>query len=235
MVTAYDGGELTVQVKLHDTRGKTATRFLAPVVTPYPTWDERTLFLSLDQKMLVVPYDNDMWSRYESAVPACGRESYDVTALYDERTQEGFVLGALDFSVWKNAIRWLHNDARSIQAYCGAAGTGTHDVCPHGLVCGEWVESSRFVMFWCDSHRDGMEHYGDLYAALVPPRRGGKVQSRSDGTAILLWGRGCNCLIGNRQGNLSVPPCRTSAGNRGKHSSTWMVRWGWMSKKSGRL
>lgn len=30
MVTAYDGGELTVQVKLHDTRGKTATRFLAP-------------------------------------------------------------------------------------------------------------------------------------------------------------------------------------------------------------
>ena len=101
MVTAYDGGELTVQVKLHDTRGKTATRFLAPVVTPYPTWDERPLFLSLDQKMLVVPYDNDMWSRYESAVPACGRESYDVTALYDERTQEGFVLGALDFSVWK--------------------------------------------------------------------------------------------------------------------------------------
>lgn len=170
VVTAYDGGELTVQVKLHDTRGKTATRFLAPVVTPYPTWDERPLFLSLDQKMLVVPYDNDMWSRYESAVPACGRESYDVTALYDERTQEGFVLGALDFSVWKNAIRWLHNDARSIQAYCGAAGTGTHDVCPHGLVCGEWVESSRFVMFWCDSIRDGMEHYGDLYAALVPPR-----------------------------------------------------------------
>ena len=73
MVTAYDGGELTVQVKLHDTRGKTATRFLAPVVTPYPTWDERTLFLSLDQKMLVVPYDNDMWSRYESAVPAVGK------------------------------------------------------------------------------------------------------------------------------------------------------------------
>ena len=48
--------------------------------------------------------------------------------------------------------------------------SGTHDVCPHGLVCGEWVESSRFVMFWCDSIRDGMEHYGDLYAALVPPR-----------------------------------------------------------------
>ena len=65
--------------------------------------------------------------------------------------------------------------------------------------------------------------------------RGGKVQSRSDGTAILLWGQGCNWLIGNRQGNLSVLPCRTSAWNRGKHSSTWMVRWGWMSKKSDRL
>ena len=82
-----------------------------------------------------------------------------------------------------------------------AAGTGTHDVCPHGLVCGEWVESSRFVMFWCDSIRDGMEHYGDLYAALVPPRPWRKGSVPFGWNSYSAVGRGCNCLIGNRQGN----------------------------------
>lgn len=169
-ICACESGELVTRIALHSTAGQTATRFLAPVVTPYPGADEKPVFLSLDQKMLTVPYDNDMWSHYESAVPACGRRSYDVAALYDEQSGEGFVMGALDFSVWKNAIRWLHNDARGVMAYCGAADEGTHDVCPHGVVRGEWVESSRFVLFWSEEIRDGMERYGDLCARVSPPR-----------------------------------------------------------------
>ena len=82
--------------------------------------------------MLLVPYDNDMWLRYESCVPAAGRPSYDVTAIYDEQSLEGMVIGALDFDVWKNAIRWNPHDARSVIAFCGIADGGTHDVCPHG-------------------------------------------------------------------------------------------------------
>lgn len=146
------------------------SRYLAPILAPYPDKDGHPLFLSLDQKMLLVPYDNDMWARYESAVPNPGKTSYDVTAIFDEETYEGLVIGALDHDVWKNAISWSAHDARAFTAYCGAADAGTHDVMPHGAVCGEEVASARFVMLWCSDIRDGMERYGALCAAQQLPR-----------------------------------------------------------------
>lgn len=169
-ITLCENGSLIVQLFLHDGKQLTKTRFLAPFATPYPDGDGKELFLSLDQKMLLAPYDNDMWMRYESAVPACGRKSYDVTAIYEENSLEGMVIGALDFDVWKNAICWNAHDARSLTAFCGAADAGTHDICPHAPVSGEWVASSRFVVFWTEDIRRGMEQYGDLCAAVLPPR-----------------------------------------------------------------
>lgn len=169
-ITLCENGLLIVQIFLHDEKKRTSTRFLAPFATPYPDGEGKPLFLSLDQKMLLVPYDNDMWSRYESAVPACGRKSYDVTAIYDEKSLEGMIVGALDFDVWKNAVCWDTHDARSLTAFCGAADAGTHDICLHAPVSGEWVASSRFVVFWTEDIRRGLEQYGDLCAALIPPR-----------------------------------------------------------------
>lgn len=176
-IIVYENGAATVQIFLHDEKETTNTRYLAPFAMPYPDGKGKELFLSLDQKMLLVPYDNDMWSRYESAVPACGRQSYDVTAIYDETSLEGLVIGALNFDVWKNAIRWAAHDARSLTAYCGAADDGTHDCCLHAPVVGEWVASAPFVFFWSKDVRDGMEIYGDMCASLIPARpwKNGKV------------------------------------------------------------
>ena len=169
-ISLYNDGNVVSQIFLHDENQLTQTRYLAPFVTPYPDGEGQPLFLSLDQKMLVVPYDNDMWLRYESSVPTCGRKSYDVTAIYDEKSLEGLVIGALDFDVWKNAVCWNAHDARSLSAYCGVADAGTHDLCPHTPVCGTWVSSSRFVIFWSQDIRQGMEQYGDLCKAITPPR-----------------------------------------------------------------
>lgn len=164
------GGELVVQVHLSRRDGAVETRFLAPFSVPYPHASAKPIFLSLDQKMLRVPYDNDMWGRYESAVPDPGRESYDVTAIYDETTFEGLVIGALDFDVWKNAIRWVGNGSRAVTAYSGAASLGTHDTQPHRPVTGATVSSSRFVVFWSDDIKRGMEHFADLCVAIRPAR-----------------------------------------------------------------
>ena len=176
-LVVYEDGAATSQVFLHDEKGPANTRYLVPFGTPYPDKEWKELFLSLDQKMLLVPYDNDMWSRYESAVPSCGRKSYDVTAIYDEDSLEGFIIGALNFDVWKNAIKWNSHDARSLVAYCGAADEGTHDCCLHAPVSGEWVASAPSVFFWSRDVRAGMEKYGDLCASLVPARpwKSGKV------------------------------------------------------------
>lgn len=170
-ITIYENRRhFTVQVVLADDSGETRTRFLAPVETLYTDWTFKDLFLSLDQKMLLVPYDNDMWVRYESAVPRPGRRSYDVTAVYNEDTLEGLVIGAIDFDTWKNAVAWSDYDARCLVAFCGAADGCTHDTLPHGVVNGKEVVSSRFVIGWYDDIRKGMEEYGKLCAEVTPKR-----------------------------------------------------------------
>ena len=166
-----ENGEVTVQLFLSEKKDRPVrSRWLCPVDAPYPDKDGKALFLSLDQKMLLTPYDNDMWARYESTVPNPGKTSYDVTAIFDEETYEGLVIGALDHDVWKNAISWSAHDARAFRAYCGAADAGTHDCEPHGAVSGQEVASARFVLFWCGDIRDGLERFGALCAEAVPPR-----------------------------------------------------------------
>ena len=172
----YEGAAwITVQIALEDLLGEARTSYLAPIDTPYPSADGAKLLLSLDQKMLLVPYDNDMWVRYESTPPRPGRTSYDVTAIYDEDSRNALVIGALDHLVWKNAIAWSGVDARSVTAFCGAADWATHDFVPHGCVRGPRVESSRVMMCWCDDVREGMECFADQCARVRPamPWRGG--------------------------------------------------------------
>ncbi len=163
-----EAGYIIVKAYLKDLKGETATRHIEPIDTAYPTKECDPLFLELDQKMLLVPYDNDMWVRYESTHLRPGRRSYDVTAIYNEESRNGLVLGALDHKVWKNAVTCSGFDARVVVCESGIADMGTHDVVPHGIVTGEKVASSRFVMLWADDVRDGMEVFADLCAAIHP-------------------------------------------------------------------
>ena len=91
-LTLYECGDLTVQIFLNGNGDKVQTRYMVPFFAPYPDASGKEIFLSLDQKMMLVPYDNDMWLRYESSVPAAGRASYDVTAIYNEDTLEGMAV-----------------------------------------------------------------------------------------------------------------------------------------------
>lgn len=164
-----EGDWISVQVVLTDCTGVTVTRELTPVLTPYPDRSGKPLFLSLDQRMLLVPYDNDMWVRYEETPLRPGRCSYDVSAIFQPDSREGLVIGALDHDVWKNAIACGFTDARSVRAFSGVADACTHDSLPHGCVRGDSVASSRFILQWCSDVRRGLEDFGDLCAALHPP------------------------------------------------------------------
>lgn len=141
---------------------RTESNYIAPLDFAYPDTQCNPLFLSLDQKMFLVPYDNDMWVRYESAPLRPGRTSYDVTAIYNELTNQGLVIGALDYFDWKNAIRCSQQDARCYTAFSGVADAGTHDIVPHGYLEGPKVTSARFLCGWYEDIRTGMEHFGVL-------------------------------------------------------------------------
>ena len=160
--------ELIASIAIHDAHKETESNDLSVLDAVYPAADEEELFRSLDQRMLLAPYDNDMWVRWEAAPLRPGRTSYDVSALFDEQTRNGLVLGALDHDVWKNGVRCSSVDARCVIACCGIADACTHDFMPHGTMIGEWVESSRFLVGWYDDVRDGLETFGDFCAICRP-------------------------------------------------------------------
>ena len=103
------------------------------------------LWKSIWTKMLLVPYDNTMWLRYEAQPLRAGRKSYDLTVLFMDDDREGLLVGAADFDIWKNAVVCSATDARTLDVVSGIADEGTHDSLSHGSVPGKEVASSRFA------------------------------------------------------------------------------------------
>ena len=148
------------------------TDSLTPLIAHAKGDETPYLWRDLAGKLLLVPYDNDMWMRYEAAAPRAGRRSSDVTVLFSEETREGILIGASDFSTWKNAIACPGMDARILEARCGAGACGedTHDFNPHGIVEGTAVASSPFIVLYGPDYRDLLETYADALAAERKPR-----------------------------------------------------------------
>jgi hypothetical protein len=144
-----------------------ASNYLAPIVTESPV----QLRNSGELQSLFVPYDNDMYFRYRSdgwgEGEGDGDGSYEVGALYDDRSRKGIVIGSLDHLVWKSAVRFKRGGG--VRAYAGVTSKYTHDTQPHGTVSGKTVQSPRMLLGHYTDWRDGMERFGDLNAIVRPP------------------------------------------------------------------
>ena len=160
----YEAAEVCCVLSEMD--GKMAeTRSLTPLVVHADKDNTCALWKSIWTKMLLVPYDNTMWLRYEAVPLRAGRRSYDLSVLFLEDSREGLLLGAADFDVWKNAVTCSATDAKTLNLQCGVADDGTHDANLHGTVCGKEVCSSRFYILYGADYRCLLEQYGDLIAA----------------------------------------------------------------------
>ena len=131
--------------------------------------DTVQLFGDLYTKMLQVPFDNDMWLRFEAVPLRAGRESYDLTVLFSEETREGILIGSIDFDVWKNAVACSPFESQCLEAVSGIADGGTHDLLPHGTLCGDSVASSRFMVLYGPDYRSLLEEYGQRLKDLLSP------------------------------------------------------------------
>ncbi len=132
-------------------------------------------------RVLHVPFDNDMWFRYESRAvgaikPAETFSSEEVTAIYDNTSRQAVVLGSISHETWKTAIDMHATDGRlsGVDIYGGISSptgvrTETHDTVPHGAVHGAHVTSPRIFIGSFADWRDGLEAYGDANAAVHPP------------------------------------------------------------------
>lgn len=161
-----DGGAPVVSCALSAQEGQPVeTNRLLPLIAEGLGDNAPKIWKSIWSKMLLVPYDNTMWLRYEAQPLRAGRKSYDMTVLFQEDSREGLLIGAADFSVWKNAIICSGTDAKSLWIQSGIADEGTHDSAAHGSIIGKSVESARFYVLYGADYRKVLETYGDLLAS----------------------------------------------------------------------
>jgi alpha-galactosidase len=136
-----------------------------------------------DNRVLRVPFDNDMWFRYnalpiDSAIDAQAGNanvSCEVTAVYDNDGRNGIVAGSVTHDIWKSGVRFSGASGclNHFQLFAGNATEGvksfTHDTLPHGKVSGTSVKSPvMFIGFYSD-WRDGLEEYGHVNSIFHPP------------------------------------------------------------------
>lgn len=168
---AYEEGFALARGSVYETGKTVEVKKFFPIIMETPEQNVPDIFRSLSTKMLLVPYDNTMWVRYEAVPLRPGRTSYDMTALYSESNRSGIMMGAVDFDTWKNAVRCSGNDARVMECICGVADAGTHDTCEHGTVKGERVESSGFLFLYGEDYRTLLETYGKILKRKNPPMK----------------------------------------------------------------
>ncbi|MBW7460306.1 carbohydrate-binding protein, partial [Paenibacillus sepulcri] len=146
-----------------------ATNYMAPVITN--TTGGVDIGSYGDGRVLALPYDNDMWIRSQ-AVPINSEDtSYEVSAIYDNETREGLVVGSVKHDVWKTGIHFIGSNDRlnSLELFGGVSSAKTHDSQPHGSLSGTSLWSPQAFVGLYDDYRTGMEEYGKANAVITPP------------------------------------------------------------------
>ncbi|WP_213804651.1 hypothetical protein [Granulicella sp. dw_53] len=179
-IRLYDGKPwISVESELAPEAGAIGTRHFDTVVVKGPAAVQLGKIQSL--RLLHVPFDNDMWFRYNSfgvAAMKAGQTytSNEVTAIYDNATRQALILGSINHDTWKTAIETHATDGHltDLDIYGGISSptgvrTDTHDTTEHGLVHGPHVVSPRIFIGSFSDWRDGLEAYGAVNAAIHPP------------------------------------------------------------------
>lgn len=128
-----------------------------------------------DMRALYVPFDNDMWARYNaSPLATADFTSSEVTAIYNSSTNKGIVTGSLEQDNWKSGIRIKGKDQSSLSSLSLFAGLSdsivTHDRVPHGSVLPRNGKISSPLMLFSSTGdwRLKMEEFADMNSRLQP-------------------------------------------------------------------
>lgn len=126
-------------------------------------------------RMLFVPFDNDCWIRYASHRPDFATlTSYEVTALFNNSTRHGVIVGSVEHDNWKTAITatcdTVNKYFATLQCYGGVADSLTRDSKPHGILRGNTVKSPLMMLGFFDDWRNGLDEYARVNASIAPPK-----------------------------------------------------------------
>jgi alpha-galactosidase len=130
-----------------------------------------------DNRVLITPFDNDAWSRYQSRTINTGLNtnnyiSSELSAVYDNTGRNGLVIGSVTHDTWKTGIYWSGSDDRlnKLTVFGGfTSQTSTHDTLQHSKVTGTVIKSPDIFVGYYADYRDGLEGYGMANAKVAPP------------------------------------------------------------------
>lgn len=125
-----------------------------------------------DPRMLFVPFDNDKWIRFRTDELSGRLTSYEATAVFDNDSRRGYVVGAVTHDRWKTGICAYADGERKVREFTvfgGAANSLTRDVACHGPVVGESIHSPLLFIGYFQDVRQGLERYGEANSLIVPP------------------------------------------------------------------
>jgi alpha-galactosidase len=176
----YDGKPwIAIEAELSPEAGAIGTRHFDAVVLKGTSAVQ--LGNSGSLRVLHVPFDNDMWFRYNSFSTADMKAgqvytSDEVTAIYDNASRQSLIFGSISHDTWKTAIEAhaANGHLTDLDIYGGISSptgvrTDTHDTVAHGLVRGAHVVSPRIFIGSFADWRNGLEAYGAVNAAVHPP------------------------------------------------------------------
>ena len=158
------------------------------------------------RRVLNVPLDNDIQSVYQSVPVGAGAlepgTSCYVTAVYDEASREGLVMGFLENELWKTGVRY---SGRTLDAIAGINGKLlTRDAQPHGTVT-DTTTSPLLSIGHYEDWRLGMEDYATMQRE-SGGSSGGKPKPLPlglDGSPPAGWNPWAMSVDGNGQPNLT--------------------------------
>lgn len=155
-----------------------ASNYIAPIYTT-----SMNSFLPQDEtnRALRVPYDNDAFVSYLSAPLNKEEVSFEVTSIFNGDTRNGLVIGSVEHDTWKTGIRYTGEDNRYItklECFGGITHELTRDISDkpnrpskeHGSIRGKKLKSPKLLMGFFSDWRRGMECFGEVNAAIAPPR-----------------------------------------------------------------
>lgn len=147
-----------------------ATNYMAPLVVGNTKIDLETG----DLRALFIPFDNDKWVRFQSHPFNFEKlTSYEATAIFNNDTRHGLVIGSVEHDNWKTGIEMSSNDPNTLQSiicYGGASDEQTRDSKPHGFLKGKIIKSPKIFIGHFSDWRTGLETYADANAAIAPPK-----------------------------------------------------------------
>ncbi len=165
-----DKDYILTEFTLEDKSAEIAVNYMAPVnLSGIPSMQE-----SSDNRALFVPFDNDCWVRYQSHPLTFDKlTSYEVTAIFNNTSRKGIVLGSVEHDNWKSAIEMKKGNAEraaSVICYAGVADQLTRDSKSHGILKGKIVKSPKMLFGTFNDWRTGMDEYGKANATIAPPK-----------------------------------------------------------------